>query len=202
MIRIGALGTALLASALLPEQPRAQETGTAILAGGCFWCVEADFDAVAGVIDTVSGYIGGDIENPTYENYSSTGNREAVKITFDRSETDFPTLLETFWRTIDPTDDGGQFCDRGFGYTTAVYAVDEEQAEIARQSRAEAEEALGQEIVTEIEVGETFWPAEEYHQDYYTKNPVRYRFYRQACGRDARIEELWGDEALKGVAAK
>lgn len=178
------------------------ETKTAIFAGGCFWCVEADFDKVAGVTETVSGYIGGNNENPTYQDHVAAGHREAVKITYDPDVTDYATLLETFWRTVDPTDDGGQFCDRGFSYTTAVFATNEEQAEIARRSRAAAEEALGEEIVTDIEVGETFWPAETYHQDYYNKNPVRYNFYRRACGRDAQIERLWGDAAMMGVAHK
>lgn len=198
-----AIVTAILALAFTasPIVSAAQDnTETAIFAGGCFWCVEADFDKVSGVTETVSGYIGGTSENPTYENHTAAGHREAVKITYDPSRTDYATLLETFWRTVDPTDGGGQFCDRGHSYTTAVYATDEEQAEIARQSREEAQAALGKEIVTEIEVGKTFWPAEEYHQGYYKKNPVRYRFYRSACGRDARIRELWGDAAMMGVA--
>jgi peptide-methionine (S)-S-oxide reductase len=194
-----ALGIFILPSASVAQEA-ATETATAIFAGGCFWCVEADFDKVEGVTETVSGYIGGDTENPTYENHSAAGHREAVKITFDPSVTDYWTLLDTFWRTIDPTDDGGQFCDRGHSYTTAVYALNEEQADIAERSRAAAEEALGKEIVTEIVTGKTFWPAEDYHQNYYKKNPVRYNFYRTACGRDERIKELWRGQAMMGVA--
>jgi peptide-methionine (S)-S-oxide reductase len=185
------------------ETPAAEsgKTEQAIFAGGCFWCVESDFDYVEGVLETVSGYIGGNSDNPTYQDHTSAGHREAVLITYDPSRTDYATLLETFWRTVDPTDDGGQFCDRGFSYTTAVYALDEEQAAIAEQSRTAAEDALGQEIVTPIETGHRFWPAEEYHQDYYLKNPARYRFYRSACRRDAQIERLWGEQAAQGVAA-
>jgi peptide-methionine (S)-S-oxide reductase len=189
-----------MASLAGPLQASAQERETAIFAGGCFWCVESDFDHVAGVLDTVSGYIGGENDNPTYENHTAGRHREAVQITYDPAVTDYATLLETFWRTVDPTDDGGQFCDRGFSYTTAVYAVDDEQAAIADASRADEKAALGQDIVTEIVVGETFWPAEDYHQNYYQNNQVRYRFYRTACGRDARIQELWGDAAMAGVA--
>lgn len=177
----------------------AQEEARAIFAGGCFWCVEADFDKVPGVTSTVSGYIGGNNENPTYQDHTAAGHREAVEITYDPGQTDYATLLATFWRTVDPTDAGGQFCDRGYSYTTAIYPVNEQQAEIAEQSRVQAEAALGQEIVTEIVPGQTFWPAEEYHQDYYKKNPVRYNFYRRACGRDGRIEQLWGDEAMMGL---
>ncbi|WP_404863442.1 peptide-methionine (S)-S-oxide reductase MsrA [Georhizobium sp. MAB10] len=181
---------------------QAQEQAKAIFAGGCFWCVESDFDKVAGVTSTISGYIGGSSDNPTYENHTADGHREAVEITYDPSQTDFETLLATFWRTVDPTDDGGQFCDRGFSYTTAIYAVDGEQATLAEQSKAEAEAALGQPIVTEVVEGQTFWPAEDYHQDYYVKNPVRYNYYRRACGRDVRLVQLWGNEAMQGVMAK
>ncbi len=190
-----------MAKAQETPAPASGETEQAIFAGGCFWCVESDFDYVDGVLETVSGYIGGNSENPTYQDHTSSGHREAVLITYDPSRTDYATLLETFWRTVDPTDDGGQFCDRGFSYTTAVYALDEAQAAIAEQSKASAQEALGQEIVTPIETGHRFWPAEEYHQDYYLKNPARYRFYRSACRRDAQIERLWGEQAAQGVAA-
>jgi peptide-methionine (S)-S-oxide reductase len=148
----------------------------------------------------VSGYIGGSMDNPTYQDHVSSGHREAVKITFDPAVTDYETLLATFWRTVDPTDGSGQFCDRGFSYSTAVYALDDDQAAAAEASKAEAESALGQSIVTPVEMAPTFWPAEEYHQDYYQKNEVRYRFYRQACGRDRQIQSLWGDAAMMGVA--
>ncbi|WP_099866942.1 peptide-methionine (S)-S-oxide reductase MsrA [Pararhizobium haloflavum] len=202
-MRSAGLAILLLSSLTVVQPAGAQDAkSTAIFAGGCFWCVEADFDKVKGVTDTVSGYIGGNNDNPTYQDHTAAGHREAVKITFDPAQTDYATLLETFWRTVDPTDGGGQFCDRGHSYTTAVYAVDAQQAATAEQSRAAAEKALGDDIVTEIVSGETFWPAETYHQDYYKKNPVRYRFYRQACGRDAQIERLWGDAAMMGVAAK
>ena len=177
------------------------KTGTAIFAGGCFWCVEADFDHVPGVLTTVSGYTGGRTENPTYEQVSreDTGHREAVRITFDPAKISYEQLVRIFWRTVDPTDAGGQFCDRGVSYETAVFVRDAEQRRIAEASKAQAAADLGQPIVTRIEEAATFYPAEDYHQDYYTKNPLRYRLYRWNCGRNQRVEEVWGDKAYAGV---
>ena len=182
----------------------AAEPETAVFAGGCFWCVEADFDKVPGVTETVSGYTGGALANPSYEqvSYGGTGHYEAVQITYDADEVSYDELLRTFWRTVDPTDAGGQFCDRGESYLTAVFVANEEQRATAEASKAEAEKLLGQEIVTPILDLNEFWPAEEYHQDYYHKNPHRYNYYRWACGRNARVEELWGDEAFAGMVEK
>ncbi len=177
----------------------AQETRAAIFAGGCFWCVESDFDNVPGVVSTVSGYSGGTLENPTYQNHE--GHREVVRIEYDPSKVDYATLLRVFFRSVDPTDAGGQFCDRGHAYTTAIYVASSDEKAVAERAKAEAEKQLGKPVVTPIERAGTFWPAEGYHQDYYRKNPLRYRYYRYACGRDARIEDLWGDAAHEGIAA-
>lgn len=170
-----------------------ENTEVAIFAGGCFWCVEADFDKVDGVIETVSGYIGGDSDNPTYKTHSKDGHLEAVQITYDPSVVSYDELVHHFFRTIDPTDAGGQFCDRGPSYTTAVFAISERQAELARDEIAEIESAgvLGEPVVTKVREAGEFWPAEDYHQDYYLKQPLKYKFYRQACGRDETIEEVW-----------
>ena len=178
----------------------AADPEVAIFAGGCFWCVESDFDHVQGVLSTISGYIGGSTENPTYYDHTEAGHREAVRIEFDPDVVSYEQLLAVFFRSIDPTDDGGQFCDRGHSYTTAVYAAGGAQLAAAQKARAEAQAALsGSEVVTEIVPAPAFWPAEDYHQDYYEKNPLRYRYYRSACGRDGRIEDVWGDAAHQGV---
>ena len=177
------------------------ETKTAIFAGGCFWCVESDFDGVAGVTSTTSGYIGGTTENPTYYDHTAANHREAVRIEYDPAKVNYATLLDVFWHSVDPTDGGGQFCDRGHSYTTAIYAVGAEDLAAAEKSKKEAEAELGKPIVTEIAAAPAFWPAEDYHQDYYRKNPLRYKFYRSGCGRDARIDEVWGAAAHKGIAS-
>lgn len=177
------------------------ETRTAIFAGGCFWCVESDFDGVPGVLSTISGYIGGTTENPTYYDHTAANHREAVKIDYDSTKVNYATLLDVFWHSVDPTDDGGQFCDRGHSYTTAVYAVDAGDLAEAEKSKKAAEAELGKPIVTEITAAPAFWPAEDNHQDYYKKNPLRYKYYRSGCGRDARIEQVWGASAHKGIAA-
>lgn len=179
----------------------AQDTETAIFAGGCFWCVESDFDTVDGVISTTSGYTGGVTESPTYKNHTKGRHREAVEIVFDPTKVSYEELVEIFWRSVDPTDDGGQFCDRGFSYTTAIYALDNSQAQIAEASKASIveQELLSKPLVTPIEMAATFWPAETYHQDYYQKNPLRYKFYRTSCGRDKQVERVWGDMAHAGL---
>jgi peptide-methionine (S)-S-oxide reductase len=177
------------------------ETRTAIFAGGCFWCVESDFDGVLGVLSTTSGYIGGTSKNPTYHDYSAAGHREAVKIDFDATKVNYATLLDVFWHSVDPTDDGGQFCDRGHAYTTAIYAVDAAELNAAKKSKTKIAAELGKPIVTEIAQASAFWPAEDYHQNYYRKNPLRYSYYRSGCGRDDRVESLWGAAAHKGIAA-
>lgn len=174
------------------------DTAEAIFAGGCFWCVESDFDKVDGVIETISGYTGGETPNPTYKQVSkeTTGHYEAVKIVYDPSVVDYETLVDYYWRHVDPTDAGGQFCDRGQSYETAIFAVGEEQREIAEASKTEIEESgvLAKPIVTPILQADTFWPAEGYHQDYYKKNPLRYSYYRKSCGRDKRVKEVWQNE--------
>ncbi len=179
----------------------AAESRTAVFAGGCFWCVEADFDKVPGVTKTVSGYTGGMLRRPSYEQVTAggTGHYEAVEITYDPGRVDYAQLLETFFRTVDPLDAGGQFCDRGSSYRTAIFVEDEAERAAAEAAKAEAAAALGAEIVTPILDAREFWPAEDYHQDYYEKSPLQYRFYRWRCGRDDRVEELWGEAAFAGM---
>ncbi|TFZ05058.1 peptide-methionine (S)-S-oxide reductase [Ramlibacter rhizophilus] len=171
-------------------------TARATFAGGCFWCVEADFDKVPGVLETVSGYTGGTVPNPSYEQVSGkgTGHAEVVQITYDPGKVSYEQLLQVFWRSIDPTTRDRQFCDVGSPYRTAIFAHGEEQLRAARESLRALEKSkpFDAPIVTEIERAGAFYPAEDYHQDYYLKNPVRYNYYRWRCGRDARLEELWG----------
>lgn len=171
----------------------------AIFAGGCFWCVEEAFDAVDGVTETTSGYIGGDVRDPTYKQVTrgGTGHAEAVAVRYDPAEVSYPELLEVFWHNIDPTDAGGQFCDRGNSYRTEIFYTGAEQREAARASKEvlAADPAAPSPIVTEITEAGTFWPAEDYHQNYHRENPLRYAFYKRSCGRAARLEELWGPKA-------
>lgn len=173
----------------------------AIFAGGCFWCVEADFDKLDGVVSTTSGYIGGKTANPTYQQVSSnsTGHAEAVEIVFDPSKVSYERLLNHFWRTTDPTVKDRQFCDVGSPYRTAIFATDAAQLKAAQESKAELEKTkpFKGPVVTEIVLATAFYPAEGYHQDYYKKNPVRYSYYRTSCGRDSRLKELWGDQAAR-----
>jgi peptide-methionine (S)-S-oxide reductase len=199
MIRLAAAAAFTLALATWGAPAGAQEKQVAIFAGGCFWCVESDFDKVDGVLSTTSGYIGGSTENPTYEDHSAARHREAVRIEFDPDRVTYDQLLDAFFHSVDPTDGGGQFCDRGHSYTTAIYAVGEEQLAAAEKAKADAQQALGTEIVTEVVPAPEFWPAEDYHQDFYEKNPLRYKFYRNGCGRDARLEDVWGDAAMQGI---
>jgi len=171
-------------------------TAKATFAGGCFWCVESDFDKIPGVLSTTSGYIGGTTVNPTYQQVSrnGTGHAEAVEIVFDPAKVSYATLVEKFWRTIDPTTKDRQFCDTGNPYRTAIFTHDAAQAEVAKRSLSALEKSkpFKQPIVTEIVPASTFYAAEDYHQDYYLKNPVRYKYYRTSCGRDARLQQLWG----------
>lgn len=168
----------------------------AIFAGGCFWCVESDFDRVPGVISTTSGYTGGKTLNPTYEQVSShtTGHAEAVQVVYDPSKVSYEKLVDYYWHSIDPTVKDQQFCDHGTPYRTVIFVQDAEQMKIATASRAALEKSkpFKEPIVTEIVMASTFYPAEEYHQDYYKKNPIRYQYYRSSCGRDARVKQLWG----------
>lgn len=173
---------------------------TAVFAGGCFWCVESDFDKVPGVVSTTSGYTGGTTPNPTYEQVGrgNTGHAESVEIRFDPSRVSYKQLVEHFWRTIDPTTKDREFCDVGTPYRTAIFAQTAEQLKIAEASRAALEKSkpFRAPIVTDVVKGGEFYPAEDYHQNYYKKNPVRYKFYRYRCGRDARLKQLWGDQAI------
>lgn len=166
----------------------------ATFAGGCFWCVESDFDAVPGVISTISGYTGGTVNNPTYKQVSAggTGHAEAVRITYDPDKVTYRQLLDHFWRNVDPTQKDGQFCDLGDQYRSAIFVHDEEQRKLAEESRKRVAAELGQPIYTEIVEAGPFYKAEEYHQDFYKKTELRYKFYRWNCGRDQRLEQLWG----------
>ena len=194
-----ALGAMLVAGAE-PERespaPVAGPTELAIFAGGCFWCMEPPFDALPGVVATTSGYTGGSQANPSYEQVSSgaTGHLEAVRVEYDPKQVSYQKLLDVFWRNVDPTDDGGQFCDRGEQYTTAIFTTSEAQRAAAEASKqALSNDArLGRPIVTPIRAAAPFYAAEEYHQDYYEKNPLRYKVYRSGCGRDRVLERLWG----------
>ena len=168
----------------------------ATFAGGCFWCVESDFDKVPGVKTTTSGYTGGKLANPSYEQVSakSTGHAEAVEVVYDPKVVSYEQLLEYYWRTIDPTTKDRQFCDGGTPYRTAIFAQDAKQLAAAKASLAALEKSkpFKEAIVTEIAQAGPFYAAEDYHQDYYQKNPVRYKYYRNGCGRDARLQQLWG----------
>ena len=179
------------------------ELATATFAGGCFWCVESDFDTVPGVVETISGYTGGTADNPTYKQVTAggTGHREAVQIRYDPKQVSYERLLHIFWRSVDPTDGGGQFCDRGESYQTAIFVGNEEERRLAEASREMLEQSmvLDAPVITPIEPAGEFYPAEDYHQDYYTKNPVRYRFYRFSCGRDSQVQQVWGRQAHDGI---
>lgn len=179
----------------------AANTEVAIFAGGCFWCVESDFDHVTGVVATTSGYIGGHVDNPTYSDVVSetSGHREAVKIEFDPSKVSYEKLLDVFWHSVDPTDAGGQFCDRGESYSTAVFTTTDAQASVATASKEKIASKVDKPIATLITAAEMFWPAEDYHQGYYERNPVRYKVYRLGCRRDARVRDLWGEAAHRGI---
>ena len=187
-----ALAVALLAGSA------AAETKTAVFAGGCFWCMEPPYDELAGVISTTSGYAGGETENPTYQQVSAgrTGHAEVVRVEYDPAKVSYEKLLEVFWRNVDPFAVDAQFCDHGDEYRSAIFPADEEQRRLAEASLEEVRERFaGKNIATKIEPTAKFWPAEDYHQDYYLNNPVRYKFYRFNCGRDDRLKEIWGDEA-------
>lgn len=168
---------------------------TAIFAGGCFWCVESDFDKVPGVLETVSGYTGGNTTNPTYKTHTKQGHLEAVKVVYDPSRVEYGELVAYFMRHIDPTDDGGQFCDRGNSYRTAVFVSNQdERAEVETQFEEITQAgALPAPIVTRVLDETAFYEAEGYHQNYYQKNPARYKLYRVGCGRDKRIADVWGE---------
>jgi peptide-methionine (S)-S-oxide reductase len=193
-----ALALPLAASANQPllETDGPQGSEMAVFAGGCFWCTEADFDKEAGVLQTVSGYIAGDAETANYEAVSSGGTDhiEAVAVFYDPAQTDFATLVNAYWPTVDPLDASGQFCDRGPQYRTALFYDNAQQKDVIEKSLEAAESRLGKSIKTDVLPQTPFYAAEEYHQNYYKKNPLRYRYYRTTCGRDARLDDLWGEQ--------
>jgi peptide-methionine (S)-S-oxide reductase len=183
------------------QAPAGRQLAKATFAGGCFWCVESDFDKVEGVVSTTSGYTGGQKKNPSYEEVSAggTGHAESVQVVFDPAKVSYAKLLEVYWHSVDPLTPNQQFCDHGNQYRTAIFYHDAEQKRLAEESKArvqqELQAKLHQPVVTQIVAASTFYPAEEYHQDYYKKNPIRYKFYRTSCGRDNRLEEIWGNAA-------
>ncbi len=204
------LSAAMLAAVLLQHgKAHAEDIRTTIVAGGCFWCVESDFERVDGVIEVVSGFAGGDVSDPSYREVVSggTGHLEVVEITYDADRLAYDQLLHLFLRSIDPTDADGQFCDRGFSYTTAIFTASDDERRIAQAAIAQAEQDLGQDIVTPVRGAATFYAAEAYHQDFYRssdliltrfgprRKSVAYDLYRESCGRDDRVRELWGSDA-------
>jgi len=196
LLLLGALSGAALAVTPVNVPPG---DAVATFAGGCFWCMEGPFDRIPGVVSTISGYTGGKTANPTYEDVSSgrTGHAEAVAVVYDPRKVSYEKLLEVFWVNVDPTTKDRQFCDSGSQYISAIYYHDENQRKAAEASRAQVErtKTFKEPIVTRIEMAGPFYPAEDYHQDFYVKNPVRYQLYRKGCGRDARLKDLWGDKA-------
>jgi peptide-methionine (S)-S-oxide reductase len=174
-------------------QPKAGEA-VATFAGGCFGCVESDFDHVPGVISTTSGYTGGKLANPTYEQVSAggTGHAESVQVIYNPKKVSYAKLLDYFWHHVDPTVKDQQFCDHGNQYRTAIFVHNDAERKLAEESKKKVAAELGKPVFTEIAPAEKFYPAEDYHQDYYKKNPVQYKFYRWNCGRDQRIEKVWG----------
>ncbi len=198
-----ALLCALALASALParsqEKPPPAGLEAAIFAGGCFWCMEPPYDVLPGVVSTTSGYTAGRTKNPTYHDVSAgiTGHTEAVRVVYDPKKVSYEKLLEVFWRNIDPTVKDRQFCDIGSQYRTGIYYLGPEQKRMAEESRAKLEKTkpFKATVVTEVIAATEFWAAEDYHQDYYQKNPVRYKFYRTGCGRDSRLAELWGKPA-------
>ena len=191
---IAAMALVLGLALATPGRSQTARTETATFAAGCFWCVEEAFDKLAGVLSTTSGYTAGRTKNPTYEEVSGggTGHTEAVQVTYDPATVNYETLLQTFWHNVDPVDAGGQFCDRGSQYRSGIYVHSEEQRRLADASKARVTAQLGKPVTAEIASVGPFYAAEAYHQDYYKKNPVRYRFYKWNCGRVQRLEEVWG----------
>ncbi|MDG4647086.1 peptide-methionine (S)-S-oxide reductase MsrA [Roseibacterium sp. SDUM158017] len=202
-------GAILTALTLSPNRAHAEDIRTTVVAGGCFWCVEADFERVQGVREVVSGFSGGTVPNPSYRQVvnGGTGHLEVVEITYDADVLPYERLIELFLRSIDPTDAGGQFCDRGESYATAIFVENDAERRIARQEIAEAEAEIGRRVVTPVRDAAPFYPAEDYHQDYYRsqdliltrfgprRKSVAYDLYRDACNRDVRVEQIWGPDA-------
>ncbi len=184
-------------SLLYAESESAPASETAILAGGCFWCIESDYEKLDGVLEVVSGYTDGHVDNPSYKQVSAggSGHIEAVQVTYDANRISYAKILDYFWRHIDPTRSDGQFCDHGPQYRPAIFYRNEDQHQqaLASEKRIEQEKPFADTLKVELIAASEFYPAEDYHQDYYRKNPLRYNFYRYSCGRDARVEELWGE---------
>ena len=188
----------LLAAAAIPAaSAAAPPRAAAVFAGGCFWCTESDFDKIPGVLSTTSGYIGGKTLNPTYKQVSAggTGHIEAVRVEYDPAKVSYEALVQRFFRTVDPLDAGGQFCDRGYQYRSALFVGNAGQRAVAEAAKAQVAARLKKPVGTLILPAAKFYPAEAYHQDYYKKNPVRYRYYRFSCGREARLKKVWGAAA-------
>jgi peptide-methionine (S)-S-oxide reductase len=188
---------AILAAAVWMTGGAAAAAESAIFAGGCFWCVEEAFDAVPGVVATTSGYTGGTVADPTYQQVSAggTGHYEAVKVDYDPAKVSYAQLLEVFWRNIDPFDAAGQFCDKGDSYLSAVFVGNDEERALAEAGKAKVAERFDEPVATEILPEQAFYPAEDYHQDFYKTNPARYKYYKWGCGRAQRLEEIWGEPA-------
>ena len=201
LVGIAAVASGPAAEPTRKEAPKEAKFAKATFAGGCFWCMEPPFDALEGVLATTSGYTGGRLARPTYEQVTAgdTGHVEAVHVLFDPARVPYAKLIEVFWRNVDPLDAGGQFCDRGESYATAIFAQDAGQRRLAEASKAEVEGRMRRPVATPVRDAAPFWPAEDYHQDYYLKNPARYRVYRWNCGRDARLRAVWGAEAGGGA---
>ena len=187
-------GSAHAGDATVQAPAAAEGQAVAVFAGGCFWCMETAYEGKPGVISVLSGYTAGEIEGPTYKQVSSgaTKHAEAVRVLYDPKVISYGELVDIFWHNIDPTQKNGQFCDRGKQYRSALYPANDEERDIANKTRAQAQKTLGKVVVTEIEPLAPFWVAEEYHQDFYKKEPTHYQRYRLGCGRDARLAELWG----------
>ncbi len=188
-----------ISAALLISPVSQAKEARAIFAGGCFWCMEPPFDELDGVISTTSGYTDGHKKAPTYREVSAgrTGHTEAVEVVYDPEIVSYQTLLDVFWVNIDPFAINRQFCDTGSQYRSGIYPLDDEQSRLAEISKSKHQQNFNQKIQTEIKSASTFYPAEDYHQDYYIKNPIRYTFYRSSCGRDNRLKEVWGDQFKK-----
>lgn len=201
-MRKSKLGIAVtVAAAALTFGVQAKETAVAIFAGGCFWSIESDFDHAPGVLDTTSGYIGGHVANPTYEEVSTetTGHREAVRVTYDPAVTSYEKLLAAYWHMTDPTDGQGQFCDYGDSYRPGLFPLDKAQYDAAEASKGQVAKELGKPIATTIAMASQFYPAEDYHQNFWKTNSAHYKAYRAGCGKNAKVEALWGKTAFEGL---
>jgi peptide-methionine (S)-S-oxide reductase len=201
MMRTKFSAATLFGLAALTTVAQAQDTAVAIFAGGCFWSIESDFDHAPGVLDTTSGYIGGQVANPTYEQVvtETTGHREAVRVTYDPAVTSYDKLLNAYWHMTDPTDPNGQFCDFGESYRTGLFPLDKDQFDKATATKAEIAKELGKPVATTIAMAPTFYPAEDYHQNFHITNADHYARYRAGCGKNAQVEALWGKSAFLGL---